>query len=139
MACTANVSALGKKLRGAEGGALLFRCQGCGVPHRVWVGEGPGPRWSWNGDADQPTFTPSVLVTWSEPANLHNHEAMQRDLADARRRREAGEHGAKVPQAAKVCHSFITGGRIQFLGDCTHSLAGSTVELPDWDTDKITV
>lgn len=29
------------------------------------------------------------------------------------------------------CHSFVTDGRIQFLGDCTHPLAGQTVDLPD--------
>lgn len=27
------------------------------------------------------------------------------------------------------CHSFITDGRIQFLSDCHHSLAGHTVDL----------
>ena len=31
------------------------------------------------------------------------------------------------------CHSFVTDGRIQFLGDCFHSLAGQTVDIPDWD------
>jgi hypothetical protein len=36
----------------------------------------------------------------------------------------------KVP---KICHSFITDGRIQFLGDCTHRLAGQTVPIPDWE------
>jgi len=30
-----------------------------------------------------------------------------------------------------VCHSFINNGMIQFLPDCTHTLAGKTVELPD--------
>lgn len=30
------------------------------------------------------------------------------------------------------CHSFVMAGRIQFLGDCDHALAGQTVELPDW-------
>lgn len=35
-----------------------------------------------------------------------------------------------------VCHSFVTDGKIQFLGDCHHTLAGQTVELPDWDGDK---
>lgn len=28
------------------------------------------------------------------------------------------------------CHSFIREGKIQFLGDCTHSLKGQTVPLP---------
>ena len=30
-----------------------------------------------------------------------------------------------------VCHSFITDGQIQYLGDCTHKLAGQTVDLPE--------
>lgn len=33
----------------------------------------------------------------------------------------------------KRCHSYVTDGRIQFLSDCFHSLAGQTVDLPDWD------
>lgn len=37
------------------------------------------------------------------------------------------------PDAGKthVCHSFIRDGRIEFLSDCTHALAGQTVDLPD--------
>lgn len=31
------------------------------------------------------------------------------------------------------CHSFITDGQIQFLGDCFHELKGQTVPLPDID------
>jgi hypothetical protein len=34
-----------------------------------------------------------------------------------------------------VCHSFIRGGMVEFLSDCTHELAGQTVPLPpleDW-------
>jgi hypothetical protein len=30
------------------------------------------------------------------------------------------------------CHSFVKDGRIQFLTDCYHNLAGQTVDLPDW-------
>lgn len=32
---------------------------------------------------------------------------------------------------SNVCHSFVRDGRIQFLGDCTHALAGKTVDLPE--------
>lgn len=28
------------------------------------------------------------------------------------------------------CHSFVTDGKIRFLNDCTHELAGKTVNLP---------
>jgi hypothetical protein len=31
------------------------------------------------------------------------------------------------------CHSFVTDGRIQFLGDCYHELKGQTVDLPEID------
>ena len=34
-----------------------------------------------------------------------------------------------------TCHSFVTNGRIQFLTDSTHALAGQTVDLPDWDAE----
>jgi len=33
------------------------------------------------------------------------------------------------------CHSFVTDGRIQFLNDCSHALAGQTVDLPDMPED----
>jgi hypothetical protein len=33
----------------------------------------------------------------------------------------------------ELCHSFVTDGKIKFLGDCTHELAGKTVDLLDVD------
>lgn len=30
-----------------------------------------------------------------------------------------------------ICHSFLRAGIFEFLSDCTHSLAGQKVELPD--------
>lgn len=36
------------------------------------------------------------------------------------------------------CHSFIREGRIEFLSDCHHKLAGRTVDLPEWE-DGISV
>jgi hypothetical protein len=29
------------------------------------------------------------------------------------------------------CHSYVTDGRIAFLSDCSHALAGRTVDLPE--------
>ncbi len=34
----------------------------------------------------------------------------------------------------KRCHSVVTDGRIQYLADCHHCLAGQMVELTDWDS-----
>jgi len=31
----------------------------------------------------------------------------------------------------KVCHSFITDGKIEFLNDCYHELKGTTVEMEE--------
>lgn len=105
------MSAISRKLRSVEGGRVMFWCPGCDGAHRVGVGQGPGPRWGYNGNADAPTFTPSVLFTYNGP--------------------DAGIDG--TPTA--VCHFFVTNGRIQFLNDCTHTLAGQTVDLPDFDED----
>lgn len=33
----------------------------------------------------------------------------------------------------RLCHSYVTDGKIQFLNDCRHQLAGQTVEIPDWE------
>lgn len=81
--------------------------------HWAWAFECPGcgashhaRGWHWNGSKEAPTFTPSILVEYNGP--------------------DAGVDGA--PPA--VCHSFVTNGRIQFLSDCTHALAGQTVDLP---------
>lgn len=95
-----------------QGGSLTFWCPGCDGAHAIQHGEGAGPRWGWNGDLGRPTFTPSVLVRW--PANPN-----------------AGEE-FKEWRTERICHSFVTDGRIQFLTDCTHDLAGQTVDLPAW-------
>lgn len=83
---------------------LFFDCPGCKMPHGISHGAGEGPRWSWNGDCEKPTVSPSILARypWGDPP------------------------------ADMVCHSFIADGKIQFLGDCTHELAGQTVDLPEW-------
>ena len=106
------MSANDKVLLG-ERGSVTFWCPGCDGAHAIQHGEGSGPRWGWNGSKDRPTFTPSVKVTW--PANPN-----------------AGEE-FKEWRTERICHSFVTDGRIQFLSDCTHELSGKTVDLPDWE------
>lgn len=104
---------LSKKLRSAEGGRVLFWCPGCDGAHQITVKDDPnrqGPIWGYNGNPDAPTFTPSVLVRYN------------------------GADADKPDGIPSVCHSFVTDGRIQFLSDCTHHLAGQTVELPDFDS-----
>lgn len=105
--------------------ALVFWCPGCefdteehgkqGGAHMLPItGSGPGvgdqPSWTFNGDAERPTLSPSIL-------------------SKVPHRRVNGE------VAPLVCHSFLRGGQLEFLSDCTHQYAGQTVPLPplpDW-------
>lgn len=113
---------IGKKLGMAEDGSVWFFCNGCGMPHSLKVNSPntPGPNWGYNGNPNAPTFTPSVLV-----------RGVQR-LSDAEN--EAVMRGEEIDPKPFTCHSFVTDGRIQYLGDCGHELANQTVELPDWET-----
>jgi hypothetical protein len=112
------MSQLNKVLLG-EGGSLTFWCPGCDGAHAIQHGAGSGPRWGWNGSLESPTFTPSVLVRGVQRVTEEEHAVLM-----------AGGH---IEPRPFVCHSFVTDGCIQFLGDCTHALAGKTVDLPNWD------
>lgn len=79
-----------------------FFCPGCEGEHVL-----SSKIHTFNGDVNKPTFSPSVLCT-----GYIKHKDY--------------EYGRKIK-----CHSFIENGRIQFLGDCEHALAGQTVELPE--------
>lgn len=82
----------------------LFWCPGCKCEHEIYVKWGKlsyrtEPKWTFNGSMTNPTFNPSLLV---------------------QSRRKDGP---------TVCHSYIRDGSIQYLGDCTHHLAGQTVKM----------
>lgn len=97
-------------------GTYSFFCPGCGTWHTVHTkNEGfEHPVWGVNGDIDKPTFSPSLLTVHymgMVPADENkSHYKGQRELR---------------------CHSFIRNGRIEYLQDCDHGLAGQTVEMVD--------
>lgn len=98
---------------------VLFWCPGCDEAHAIHT---RANGWTWNGDLERPTFSPSVLLqaTYYEPRiTPENVEQWHR------------EPWEQQPELV-VCHSFVVDGEIQFLGDCTHQLAGQTVPLPEW-------
>jgi hypothetical protein len=86
-----------------DGATVVFDCPGCGTTHalRVRTPTAGRPSWEFNGSVDKPTLQPSILATTSWKG------------------------------VQQVCHSFVTDGRIQFLSDCTHELAGQTVDLQE--------
>ena len=91
----------------AHGGVwLIFWCPGCQMPHGSCIerpeNEPDRPVWTFNGDWDQPTISPSLLVH-----------------VDGR-------------SGTKKCHSFLELGWMRFLADCWHDLKNQTVDVPEW-------
>jgi len=81
------------------------------------------PVWEFNGDMNKPTVSPSLLVRSVEcPDNPEMDENGNHVL---------GTDGRIKGAKDTVCHSFVKDGMIQFLSDCTHELAGKTVEMVD--------
>lgn len=99
----------------ADGERVLFRCPGCEDNHQIHVGT-----WTFNGDLERPTITPSLLV--------HGNQWPEDEYPEYYR----ASHASVAPGGDTICHSFVTDGRIQFLSDSTHVLAGQTVDLPEW-------
>jgi len=92
---------------------LVIFCPGCNEAHVT------DQRWKFNGNFDAPTFTPSLHCRTG-------HYVTGQSIADCNICQN------EPTLRCRVCHSFITDGRIQFLGDSTRALAGQTVPLPDW-------
>ncbi|UWZ84661.1 DUF6527 family protein [Occallatibacter riparius] len=116
---------MAQKARRCEGGIVTFFCPGCKGGHGVRV-EGPHA-WGWNGSLDAPTFNPSILIR-------SGHYAEGRANPDTCWCTYNAQHPDQpAPFVCSVCHSFVRDGRIQFLADSTHALAGQTVEIPDWE------
>lgn len=98
--------------------AYSFKCPGCGHKHSINVNANyHTTRWGFNGNVDNPTFTPSLLASAGHYVTNEKPEDCW-----------ICQNGKK---ACYICHSFITDGKIQFLGDCTHALAGQTIDLPE--------
>jgi len=92
---------------------FTFYCPGCRGWHmyytQPWVKNvetgAAGPVWTFNGDLENPTFGPSLLIYEGRHPNG--------DLGHPR------------------CHLFVRAGKIQYCGDCGHDLAGQIVDMID--------
>lgn len=106
-----------------EKGQAAFYCDGCKRVHSINVGLVGSPKWDFNDDEVKPTFTPSILSKYTHPKGYSNDNPAPINFS--------GEY------ITDVCHSFVTDGNIQYLDDCTHELAGQTIELPEfkWDDE----
>lgn len=74
----------------------LHYCPACDEVHSL------PDSWSFNGDVNKPTFTPSFKHSgYCEDKVIH------------------------------ICHYILTDGIINYCGDCTHSMAGKSIPLPE--------
>jgi hypothetical protein len=89
-----------------------YWCPGCNTLHAVAIQpdkNSVGAGWEFSGTLENPTYSPSQLTRFHRKVDNERREV--------------------------VCHTFIRGGQIEFLNDCTHALRGQTVPLPplpDW-------
>lgn len=93
---------LSKKLAQAFGG-LTYYCEGCKQLHTVWTKEYHRPEGGPQWEWDGNTTKPTF-----NPSIRVSY----------------GSSGER-------CHCFLRHGQIQYLSDCTHELAGQTIDLPD--------
>jgi hypothetical protein len=86
-----------------------FFCPGCKGHHTIYTTQKNevGAIWEFNGDLENPTFTPSIKSSY------------------------VSEEGAE-PQ---ICHLVLTDGELHFCADSTHALAGCSQSLADVDED----
>src|SRR3954469_14907107 len=111
-----------RKVEYSEAGCdYAFFCPGCKCGHGVWTTKRNSLNaiWTFNGNMEKPTFSPSLLITWTSgdpPVTAENIDEWRRK---------------PWPQTDKknVCHSFVRDGQIQFLSDCTHEYAGKTIPM----------
>lgn len=91
-----------------DGCLYLFYCPGCKDTHTIPVGRQQGPNWTFDGNRDKPTFSPSLLIFTTAP---------------------------ETKQRRTICHLFVKQGRIEYCGDSPHELAGKTVDMVEIPED----
>lgn len=98
---------------------LVFYCMGCKARHQIYL-DGNGARWSWDGNAEEPTFSPSVLVE----SIRHDLTPAQWEEYDTICSQQGMAAAMNHPVYGWRCHTFIRGGYIEYLDDCSHTLRG---------------
>jgi hypothetical protein len=81
--------------------AYSFHCPGCDHLHLFYVSG--HMIWSFDGNMEKPTFTPSLLNRCPGHPDPKRH----------------------------VCHLNLTAGKLYFHSDCTHDMVGKVFELPE--------
>lgn len=110
------IRAIGKT-EGRNNPDFIFFCPACQSGHGIWTtsrNEITQAIWTFDGNMERPTISPSVLLRFTEYDTDENKMPIKESVKDI------------------VCHSVITNGMIAFQGDCTHELKNQTIELPEF-------
>ena len=93
-----------------SGDQLWHWCPGCEDLHAFNIGTPGRPLWSWDGNVERPTLSPSMLCF-----TVHD------------------EDGETLPsgQRRTLCHYFLRAGVLEYCADTPHALSGKSVVLPD--------
>ena len=104
-------------------GSYIFFCPACKGGHYF------DSRWTFDGNFDSPTFTPSLRLGpyWRMPPGWDYDKAQRNSDGSLTH----GPEGRLVGAVEWQCHLNITAGMIIFHPDCTHELAGKTLPLED--------
>lgn len=114
------------KLRILEGNMVAFYCKGCNQYHSININK-DGTGWEFNENYESPTFTPSIKVTSGHYMTGHNGGCWC----------TYNKSNPDNPSSFKclICHCYVTNGKIEYLSDCSHDLAGKIVEMEN-ELDK---
>ena len=95
-------------------GRYRFYCPGCGHDHVYYTQQNSNhptdPVWTFNGNLENPTFSPSLLNRWGKEAD-----------PDWQEPEDPGPDGGWSGR----CHLFVTNGEIDYCEDCTHHFNGN--------------
>lgn len=82
----------------------FFWCPGCRHCHSYLTEATDRPNWTFNGDLDRPTFSPSLRVYTTHP---------------------------ETRVETTLCHLHVTDGELRYCGDCVHDHNGKVVPMCD--------
>lgn len=105
------MSQVSRVLRRQQGG-YLHCCPACHDTHQL------PDTWAFNGNVEKPSFSPSFKH--GGVMKVTRDDGTWYWLCDA--------DANPIP---RVCHYVLTDGVLNFCNDCTHSMGGQAVPLPD--------
>lgn len=97
---------------------FLFWCPGCGHGHVFWCGSGFAhpQHWSFNGNFEKPTFSPSLRMF------VRVAKEVDGKLVDT------GEQKTH-------CHLHVVDGELKYCSDNPHAMNGKTIPMQDIPPD----